>query len=129
MVASVLVFADIEQPAERIARVLEGEGAVATTDGHITTFTARGDQAALVYPIALSAEERVGFDCLVTPDGNNVPDLTHVDAVVIECSSGDEVARLGRTLASALHVEVWFLDSVDQVWRAWSVDPQRVSLT
>lgn len=70
---------------------------MATADGHIATFTDRGVQAALIYPISLSAEERVGLDRITTPDGNNVPDLTYVDAVMIECSSGDEVARLGRS--------------------------------
>jgi hypothetical protein len=100
MVASVLAFANVDQPLERIASVLKGEGAVAAADGHIATFTDRGVQAGLIYPISLSPEERVGLDRLTTPDGNNVPDLTRFDAVMIECSSGDEVARLGRIGAS-----------------------------
>lgn len=128
MVASVLAFVDVDQPLKRITSELKGEGAVAIADGHIATVTDRGVQAALIYPISLSAEERVGLDRLTTPDGNNVPDLTNVDAVMIECSSGDEVARLGRALASALPAAVWFLDTADQVWPAGDVDPQRVAL-
>ncbi|MFC7597498.1 hypothetical protein ACFQU3_19425 [Terrabacter sp. GCM10028922] len=102
MVASVLAFADIAGLWDQVADVLRTEGALVTRDGHIRTASDSRESSALIYAIALSREERVGLDRLTTANGDRAPDLTSFEALMVECASGEEVARLGRLIATRL---------------------------
>lgn len=112
-----------------VSDALRAQGAIATGDGYVSAPGDHEDETALIYAITLSADERTGLDRLTTLSGVRVPDLTQLDALMIECRSGAAVARLGRTLAASLQCEVWFVDAAERAHPANEVDPNRLTLS
>jgi hypothetical protein len=65
-------------------------------------------------------------DELLTPAlGAELPDVSHMNGLVVECRNELQFAVLVKAISDASTEEVWAVDGDGVVWRSSQVDPDR----
>ncbi|HST85175.1 MAG TPA: hypothetical protein VLL08_25775 [Kineosporiaceae bacterium] len=65
-----------------------------------------------IYPIEMTAAEWEGWE----PGDSQMPDATHLSALIFESDSPAWVAEVGALVARTLQTPIWFVDAADVAW-------------
>lgn len=108
-------------------QVLVRLGARCSSDGAVVQLR---DDAGQYFTLFNKAEPEWEYKeaPLTAAPGVELPDVSKMKGLAVECRSETQFASLVKAIAAGSESEVWVEDGDGVIWRASDVDPERVRL-
>ena len=108
-------------------RVLVGLGAQCSRDGDVVQIE---NEKGELFTLFDNAEPESEFkqEPLTAAPGVELPDVSRMKGLAVECRSEAQFASLAKAIAAGSSSEVWVEDGDGVIWHASDVDPKRVRL-
>lgn len=108
-------------------QVLVRLGAQCSNDGEVVQLRSKAGQSFTLFNKA-EPEWEYRQEPLTAAPGVELPDVSKLIGLAVECRSETQFASLVKAIAAGSESEVWVEDGDGVVWRASEVDPERVRL-
>lgn len=113
---------------EAVTQFLLSLGGRVSSDGAVAQLRDEVGGLFTAYRVAPESEWEFKVGELKAANGANLPNVSDMTGIAVECRSEFQFAALVKAIADASGRDMWVVDGNGIVWRAAGVDPRRVRL-